>query len=75
MLGTRIFRIGGAAEQIGIHPETLRKYEKKGLIKPERDDTGERFFTDQEIEQIRRIYEARTGKVKQLRLRLRLNQT
>lgn len=49
------FSIGIAAERTGMHPQTLREYERKGLVRPYRTAGGARRYRDQEIERLRRI--------------------
>ena len=36
-----VFRIGAIAERYGIHPQTLRMYEREGLLRPARGSPGE----------------------------------
>jgi MerR family transcriptional regulator, heat shock protein HspR len=43
-----------AAERVGLHPQTLRLYEKVGLVKPARRGTN-RLYSDQDIERVRQI--------------------
>ncbi len=52
----KIYRISGAAERAGVHPSTIRNYEKWGLITPQRDETGQRVFTDELIKEIKRVF-------------------
>jgi MerR family transcriptional regulator/heat shock protein HspR len=40
------------ADQFGIHPQTLRLYEREGLLKPSRTDGNTRLYTDADIEQL-----------------------
>lgn len=42
---------------VDIHPQTLREYEKSGIIKPKRTKGNVRFFTDEDIEDVRFIKE------------------
>ena len=49
-------KIGEVARQLKIHPTTLRRLEKNGLIRTERTLTGYRIFTSATIEKIREIY-------------------
>jgi MerR family transcriptional regulator/heat shock protein HspR len=44
-----------AAELAGVHPQTLRIYERKGLLDPARTDGGSRRYSEQDIAQLRRI--------------------
>jgi MerR family transcriptional regulator/heat shock protein HspR len=43
------------AEQVGMHEQSLRMYERKGLIRPQRSKGNIRLFSDEDIEQIRFI--------------------
>ncbi len=49
------FTIKSAAKQVGISPQTLRSYERAGLLKPERDSAGRRVFTPIDVAQARRV--------------------
>lgn len=49
--------ISVAAELAGVHPQTLRLYERKGLIDPERTPGGSRRYSDGDVERLRRIHE------------------
>lgn len=44
-----------AAELAGVHPQTLRIYERKGLLDPERTGGGSRRYSDEDIAQLHRI--------------------
>jgi MerR family transcriptional regulator/heat shock protein HspR len=44
--------ISSVAEQYGIHPQTLRLYEREGLLKPSRSDGNTRLFTDDDLERL-----------------------
>ena len=46
-----------AAELAGMHPQTLRIYERCGLVQPARTDGGNRRYSDDDIELLRRISE------------------
>ena len=50
-----VYVISVAAELAGVHPQTLRIYERKGLVDPARTDGGSRRYSDQDIERLRRI--------------------
>jgi DNA-binding transcriptional MerR regulator len=54
-------KIGDVARSLQIHPNTIRRLEKKGLIQTQRTLTGYRVFTPETIEKIRRIYECKSG--------------
>ena len=49
--------ISVAAELAGVHPQTLRIYERKGLVDPARTTGGSRRYSDADIDQLRRIQE------------------
>jgi MerR family transcriptional regulator, heat shock protein HspR len=44
--------IGQVAKQINIHEQTIREYERRGLIKPERSERNTRLFTKKNLLQI-----------------------
>lgn len=48
----RKYTISVVAEQYGIHPQTLRMYEREGLIKPSRSAKGTRYYTEEDIERL-----------------------
>lgn len=52
-----VYVISVAAELAGVHPQTLRIYERKGLVDPARTSGGSRRYSDADIEQLRRISE------------------
>ena len=52
-----IYRIGSAARRAGVSRETIRNYERRGLIVIPRDSTGDRFFTEKEVNRIREVYD------------------
>ncbi|HYZ99158.1 MAG TPA: MerR family transcriptional regulator [Acidimicrobiales bacterium] len=52
-----VYVISVAAELGGVHPQTLRIYERKGLLDPARTAGGSRRYSDADIEQLRRIQE------------------
>ena len=52
--------ISVAAELAGLHPQTLRIYERKGLVDPARTGGGSRRYSDEDIAQLRRIQELTT---------------
>ena len=52
-----VYVISVAAELAGLHPQTLRIYERKGLVDPARTGGGSRRYSDADIEQLRRIHE------------------
>jgi MerR family transcriptional regulator/heat shock protein HspR len=50
-----VYVISVAAELAGVHPQTLRIYERKGLLAPARTQGGNRRYSDHDIERLRRI--------------------
>src|ERR687885_202212 len=49
--------ISVAAELAGVHPQTLRVYERKGLVQPQRTQGNSRRYSEEDIELLRRIQE------------------
>lgn len=49
------YQIGVAARMLECHPQTLRMYEREGLIEPQRTEAGVRMYCDADIEALRRI--------------------
>jgi MerR family transcriptional regulator/heat shock protein HspR len=52
-----VYVISVAAELAGVHPQTLRVYERKGLLDPSRTRGGSRRFSEQDLARLRRIQE------------------
>jgi MerR family transcriptional regulator/heat shock protein HspR len=52
---TKKYTISVVAEQYGIHPQTLRLYEREGLIKPSRSAKGTRYYTEEDVERLELI--------------------
>jgi MerR family transcriptional regulator/heat shock protein HspR len=52
-----VYDISVAAELAGVHPQTLRIYERKGLVDPARTEGGSRRYSDADINHLRRIQE------------------
>jgi MerR family transcriptional regulator/heat shock protein HspR len=52
-----VYVISVAAELAGVHPQTLRIYERKGLVDPARTIGGSRRYSEADIELLRRIQE------------------
>ena len=52
-----LYIISVAAELAGVHAQTLRIYERKGLIEPQRTQGGNRRYSDRDIALLRRIQE------------------
>jgi MerR family transcriptional regulator/heat shock protein HspR len=58
MADTRaLYVISVAAELAGVHPQTLRMYERKGLLSPERTSGRSRRYSEQDLALLRRIQE------------------
>jgi MerR family transcriptional regulator/heat shock protein HspR len=54
---TALYVISVFAEIAGVHPQTLRNYERTGLLNPQRTEGGSRRFSDSDLHDIRRIQE------------------
>ena len=50
-----LYVISIAAELAGMHPQTLRVYERKGLVSPHRTQGNTRRYSEEDIERLRRI--------------------
>ena len=50
-----VYVISVAAELAGVHPQTLRIYERKGLLDPARTQGGSRRYSEGDIDRLRRI--------------------
>jgi MerR family transcriptional regulator/heat shock protein HspR len=50
-----LYMIGVVAEMVKIHPQTLRMYEKKGLIRPSRTEGRTRLYSPENVEEIARV--------------------
>ena len=57
-----VFVISVAAELAGVHPQTLRIYERKGLVRPKRTTSNSRRYSERDIERLREIQELTTNK-------------
>jgi MerR family transcriptional regulator/heat shock protein HspR len=55
-----VFMISVAAELAEMHPQTLRMYEQRGLIEPQRSPKGTRLYSQADVEKLRRIQEMTT---------------
>ena len=49
------YMISVAAELVGMHPQTLRIYEQKGLVRPKRTAGNTRLYSDRDVERLRLI--------------------
>jgi MerR family transcriptional regulator/heat shock protein HspR len=52
-----VYVISVAAELAGVHPQTLRIYERKGLVEPARTAGGSRRYSDADIALLQRIHD------------------
>jgi MerR family transcriptional regulator, heat shock protein HspR len=52
-----VYMISVAAELAGMHPQTLRIYEARGLITPKRSPKNTRLYSPRDVERLRRIQE------------------
>ncbi len=51
----RLFMISVVSEMLGIHPQTLRLYEREGFIKPRRSGGNTRLYSEEDVEKIEMI--------------------
>jgi MerR family transcriptional regulator/heat shock protein HspR len=49
------YMISVAAELVGMHPQTLRQYEEKGLVRPQRTAGNTRLYSEADLERLRLI--------------------
>jgi MerR family transcriptional regulator, heat shock protein HspR len=56
------YMIGVAAELLGMHPQTLRLYETRGLIRPRRTPGGTRLYSDADLDRVRRVTDLASGR-------------
>lgn len=49
------FTISVVAEEYGVHPQTLRLYEREGLITPSRSAKGTRYYTEEDVQRLELI--------------------
>jgi MerR family transcriptional regulator/heat shock protein HspR len=50
------YMISVAADLVGMHPQTLRMYEARGLVRPSRTPGGTRLYSDVDLERLRLIH-------------------
>jgi len=50
--GKAAYMISAVAEKYGMHPQTLRLYEREGLLRPSRSDGNTRLYTDGDLERL-----------------------
>lgn len=53
--GQGVYAISVAAELCGLHPQTLRVYEREGLVDPDRTPGGTRLFSGSDVQRLREI--------------------
>ncbi len=53
--GRRLYMISAVSERFGVHPQTLRLYERDGLLSPSRTEGNTRLYTDDDLERLRVI--------------------
>jgi MerR family transcriptional regulator/heat shock protein HspR len=51
----KTFTISAVAEEFEVHPQTLRLYEREGLLKPSRSEGNTRLYTDADLERLELI--------------------
>lgn len=56
-----VYIISVAAELAGVHPQTLRTYERRGLLKPSRTSGGTRRYSDKDVQRVRLIQDLTQG--------------
>ncbi len=54
------YMISVAAELVGMHPQTLRMYEQKGLVQPQRTSGNTRLYSEADLERLRLIQKLTT---------------
>ena len=53
--GKPLYMIGVVADMLKVHPQTLRMYEKKGLIRPSRSEGRTRMYSADDVDEISRV--------------------
>jgi MerR family transcriptional regulator/heat shock protein HspR len=53
--GKAYYMISAVAQKYGIHPQTLRLYEREGLLKPSRTEGNTRLYSDEDLERLETI--------------------
>ena len=53
--GKPLYMIGVVADMLNVHPQTLRFYEKKGLVRPSRTEGQTRMYSAEDVEEIARL--------------------
>lgn len=50
-----VYAIGVAARLVDTHPQTLRMYERMGLVEPHRSEANRRLYSEEDLDRVRRI--------------------
>ncbi len=53
--GKPLYMIGVVAEMLNVHPQTLRFYEKKGLVRPSRTEGQTRMYSAEDVDELARL--------------------
>jgi MerR family transcriptional regulator/heat shock protein HspR len=53
--GKPVYMIGVVADMLKVHPQTLRFYEKKGLVRPGRTEGQTRMYSEEDLDEIARL--------------------
>jgi len=53
--GHKLYMISVVSEMLGIHPQTLRLYEREGFIKPKRSDGNTRLYSEEDVERLEMV--------------------
>jgi len=50
-----VYMISVVSEMLGVHPQTLRLYEREGLVRPGRTEGGVRLYSEDDVERVRTV--------------------
>jgi len=53
--GKAVYMISVVSELLGVHPQTLRLYEREGFVRPSRTEGGVRLYSEGDVEQVRMV--------------------
>src|SRR5512145_2325677 len=53
--GHKLYMISVVSEMLGVHPQTLRIYEREGFIKPKRSEGNTRLYSEEDVEKLEMI--------------------
>src|SRR5512147_891313 len=53
--GHKLYMISVVSEMLGVHPQTLRIYEREGFIKPRRSEGNTRLYSEEDVEKLEMI--------------------